>query len=136
MSVATSPWVEALGRPKKRLKLSMDPITFDENDLEGTLQPHDDVLVVTSWIRGFLAKMVMIDQGSGAEIMYPDLYRGLGMKLEDLNKYDTPLVGFNGKIVGLEGQIKISVVTERKEVMVSFIVINAFSPYTTILGRP
>lgn len=114
----------------------MDSITFDENDLEGTLQPHDDVLVVTSWIRGFLAKRVMIDQGSGAEIMYLDLYRGLGMKPEDLNKYDTPLVGFNGKIVGLEGQIKISVVIERKEVMVSFIVINAFSPYTTILGRP
>lgn len=136
MSVATSPWVEALGRPKKRLRLSMDSITFDENDLEGTLQPHDDVLVVTSWIRGFLAKRVMIDQGSGAEIMYLDLYRGLGMKPEDLNKYDTPLVGFNGKIVGLEGQIKISVVIERKEVMVSFIVINAFSPYTTILGRP
>lgn len=134
--MATSPWVEALGRPKKRLRLSMDSITFDENDLEGTLQPHDDVLVVTSWIRGFLAKRVMIDQGSGAEIMYLDLYRGLGMKPEDLNKYDTPLVGFNGKIVGLEGQIKISVVIERKEVMVSFIVINAFSPYTTILGRP
>ena len=33
---------------------------------------------------------VMIDQGSGAEIMYPDLYRVLGLKDEDLSKYDTP----------------------------------------------
>lgn len=29
-------------------------------------------------------KRVMIDQGSDAEIMYHDLYKGLGMKNEDL----------------------------------------------------
>lgn len=38
-------------------------------------------------------KRVMIDQGSKAEIMYPNLYMGLGLKPEDLSKYDTPLVG-------------------------------------------
>ena len=38
----------------------------------------------------------MIDQGSGANVMYHDLYKGLGMKKEDLSKYDMPLVGFNG----------------------------------------
>ena len=35
--------------------------------------------------------------------MYPDLYKGLGLKPEDLNKYDTPLVGFDKKIVISEG---------------------------------
>ena len=68
--------------------------------------------------------------------MYPDLYKGLGLKPEDLSKYDTPLVGFYGKVVMPEGQIKLSVVTERKEVEVNFIVVNAFSPYTAILGWP
>lgn len=76
---------------------------FSEEDLEGTSQPHDDALVVTSRIRGFLVKRVVVDQGSGAEIMYPDLYKGLGLKPEDLSKYDTPLVGFDGKIVIPEG---------------------------------
>lgn len=78
----------------------------------------------------------MIDQGSGAEIMYPDLYNGLGLKLEDLSKYDIPLVGLDGKIVVPEGQIKLLVVTKGKEVMVNFIVVNTFLLYTTILGRP
>ena len=68
--------------------------------------------------------------------MYPDLYKGLGLKQEDLTKYDTSLVGFNGKIVVSKGHIKLLVVTEGKEVMASFIVANAFSPYTVILGRP
>ena len=37
--------------------------------------------------------------GSGAEIIYPDLYKGLNLKLEDLTGYDSPLLGFNGKMV-------------------------------------
>ena len=42
---------------------------------------------------------MMIDQGSEADVMYPDLFKGLGLKKEDLSKYDTPLVGFDGRVV-------------------------------------
>ena len=35
-------------------------------DKEGTIQPHDDALVVILQIAGFDVKRVMIDQGSGA----------------------------------------------------------------------
>lgn len=56
------------------------------------------------------------------------------LKPEDQSKYDTPLMRFDGKVVVLEGQKKLSVVIEGKEVKVNFIVVNAFSPYTTILG--
>ena len=68
--------------------------------------------------------------------MHPDLYKGLGLKQENLVKYDTPLVGFDGKVVMSEGQISLPVMTERKEVMVNFIMVNVFFPYTAILGRP
>ena len=78
----------------------------------------------------------MVDQGSGAEIMYPNLYKRLGLKLEDLSKYDNPLVGFDWKVVTPEGKIKLPVMTEGKEVEVNFIVVNAYSPYTTILECP
>lgn len=52
--------------------------------------------MVTMRIVAFYVKMVMIDQESGVEIMYPDLYRGLGLTQPDLAKYDTPLVAFDG----------------------------------------
>ncbi|XP_050278198.1 uncharacterized protein LOC126719714 [Quercus robur] len=132
----TPPEIEATDQPEKKLKRTLVSITFGEVDLEGTSQPHDDALVMTSRIGGFLVKRVMIDQGSGAEIMYPDLYKGLGLKLEDFSKYDTPLVGIDGKVLMPKGQIKLLVVTKRKEVEVNFIVVNAFSPYTVILGWP
>ena len=99
------------------------------------IQPHDDVLVETARTSGFLVKRVMIDQGSGADVMYPDLFKGLGLKNEDLSKYDTPLVGFDGRVVIPQGQIPLPVNMEGKKVVVTFIVVALFSPYTVILGR-
>ena len=84
---------------KKKLKFTREPIAFNDDDLEGTIQPHDDALVVTTRINGFTVKRVLVDQGSGAKVMYPDLFRGLGLKKEDLSKYDTPLVRFDGQMV-------------------------------------
>ena len=69
-------------------------------------------------------------------MMYPDLFKGLNLKNEDLSRYDTPLMGFDGRMVTLEGQISHPVNMEGKEVMVMFIVVASFSLYTAILGRP
>ena len=122
--------------PEKRMKVGRLTISFGKEDLKGTIQPHDDALVVTARISGFLVKRVMIDQGSGADMMYLDLFEGLGLKSQDLAKYDTPLVSFDGRVVVPEGQISLSVDMEGKEVIVTFIVVRLFSPYTAILARP
>ena len=50
-----------------------------------------------------------MDQGSRDEIMYPDLYKGLRLKPEDLTSYDSPLIGFDGKTIFLKGQIRLPV---------------------------
>ena len=68
--------------------------------------------------------------------MYPDLFKGLGLKNKDLSNYDTPLMGFNSHMVIPKGQISLPVNMEGKEVIVTFIVVASFSPYTAILGRP
>ena len=44
-------------------------------------------------------KRVLVDQDNNVEIMYPDLYKGLNLKPEDLITYDSPLVSFDGKVV-------------------------------------
>ena len=44
-------------------------------------------------------KRVLVDQGSAVEVMYPNLYKGLKLRLEDLTAYDSPLVSFEGKTV-------------------------------------
>ena len=84
---------------EKKLKFSREPIAFIDDDLEGTIQPHDDALVIMAQINGFIMKRVLVDQRSGVEVMYLNLFRGLGLKNKDFSKYDTPLVGFDGRMV-------------------------------------
>ena len=74
-------------------------LSFSNENKIGTIQPHDDALVVTLRIGGYDVKRLMVDQGSDVEIMYPDLYRGLSLKLKDLTAYDSPLVSFDGKVI-------------------------------------
>ena len=51
----------------------------------------------------------MVDGGSAAKIMYPNLYKGLQLKLEDLMPYSSPLMSFNGKLVILKGMIRLPI---------------------------
>ncbi|XP_065628434.1 uncharacterized protein LOC136067082 [Quercus suber] len=111
-------------------------LRFSDDDKIGTIQPHDNALVITLKIGGYDMKRVMVDQGSRAEIMYPDLYKGLNLKLEDLTPYSSPLVSFDGKVIVLRGQIRLPVQTGPKIVRVDFIVVDVYSPYTAIVARP
>ena len=79
---------------------------------------------------------VLIDQGSGVEIMYPDLYKWLNLKPEDLTTYDLPLVSFDGKVVIPRDQIRLPVQASSEVVEVDFIVVDAYSFYIAIVSRP
>ena len=79
---------------------------FSDKDKIGTIQPHDNALVITLRIGGYDVKRVMVDQGNAAEIMYPDLYKGLNLKAKDLTPYSSPLVHFEGKIIIPKGQVR------------------------------
>ena len=68
--------------------------------------------------------------------MYPDLYEGLRLKPKYLVCYDSPLVGVDGKVVIPKGQIRLLMQAGLDVVEVDFIVMNAYSPYTTIIARP
>ena len=111
-------------------------IGFLDEDKIGTIQLHDDALVITLRIRGYDMKRVMVDQGSAVKIMYLDLYKGLNLKVEDLTAYSSPLVSFEGKIIIPKGQVRLLVQTGSEVVVVDFIVVDAYSPYTAIIARP
>ena len=136
MSVGRFP-VEADDQESKRARGMATPlIGFSDEDKLGTLQPHDDALVVMLRIGGYDVKMVLVDQGSVVEVMHPDLYKGLKLKLEDLTAYDSPLVSFEGKTVTPKGMIRLPIQTGSDVVEVNFIVVDAYSPYTAIVARP
>ena len=111
-------------------------LSFSEEDKIGTIQPYDDALLITFRIGDYDVKRVMVDGGSRAEVMYPDLYKGLGLKLEDLMPYNSPLINFDKKLVIPKGMIRLPIQTGPEIVEVNFIVMDTYSPYTAIISRP
>ena len=134
--MARRPVEESQPEPK-RARMNFHPIlSFSEEDKIGTIQPHDDVLLITLRIGDYDVKRVMVDGDSGAEVMYPDLYKGLGLKPEDLMSYNSPLMSFNGKLVIPKGMIRLPIQTGLEIVEVNFIIVDTYSPYTAIVGTP
>ena len=84
-------------------------MSFLEEDKIRTIQPHDDALLITLRIGDYDVKRVIVDDGSIAEIMYPDLYKGLKLKPKDLMPYSSPLMSFNGKLVIPKGMIRLPI---------------------------
>ena len=136
MSVARLSSEDTSHEPKRARVERPLVMGFSDEDKIGTIQLHDDVLVITLRIRGYDVKRVMVDQGNAAEIMYPDLYKGLNLKAEDLMPYSSPLVSFEGKIVIPKGQVRLPVQTGSKVVEVDFIVVDTYSPYTAVIAKP
>ena len=81
-------------------------------------------------------KRVMADGGSAVEIMCPNLYKGLKLTSKDLLPYDSPLMSFDRKLVTLKGMIRLPIQTSPEIVEVNFIVVDTYSLYTAIVGRP
>ena len=72
-----------INQDSKRARVELPLVMgFSEEDKIGTIQSYDDALVITLRIGGYDVKRVMVDQGSAAEVMYPDLYKGLNLKAE------------------------------------------------------
>ena len=87
MSMVLSPNLENRSQARIKAKMvAMPTLGFSKEDKEGTLKPYDDALVVTIRIRGYDVKRVVVNKGSGVEIMYPNLYKVLNLKPEDLEK--------------------------------------------------
>ncbi|XP_023891117.2 uncharacterized protein LOC112003169 [Quercus suber] len=134
----TNAWLfieDSNSKPKKAKVNVRSVLSFTEEDKVGTIQPHDNALMVTLRIGGYDVKRVMVDQGSGAEIMYHNLYKGLNLRPEDLTPYSSPLVSFNGKVVVPKSQIRLPIQAGSEVVEVDFIVMDVYSPYTAIVAR-
>ena len=95
--------------PKGARILTQPTLGFSDEDKAGTIQPHDDALVVTLKIGGYDMRRMLVNQSSAVEIMYPDLYKELNLKPKDFTAYESPLVSFEGKTVIPKGQIRLPI---------------------------
>jgi hypothetical protein len=123
-------------RPRKNVKLDNQVVTFSEDDARGIHQPHDDALVVTMTITGFITRQVLIDNGNSTDIIYLPAYQQMKIDKERLRPIDIPLVGFMGNKVNPSGVVSLMIeaVTYRKLIMTSveFLVIDCSSTHNVV----
>ncbi|XP_020195251.1 uncharacterized protein [Aegilops tauschii subsp. strangulata] len=124
------------------LKWSQTAITFDQSNHPAQIAtPGRQALVVDPVVEGTRLTKVLMDGGSGLNILYVETLKGMGIPM---SKLSTSSMSFHGVIPGKKahslGQIALDVVfgdskNYRKEKL-TFEVVDFQSAYHAILGRP
>ncbi|XP_019157170.1 PREDICTED: uncharacterized protein LOC109153761 [Ipomoea nil] len=123
-----------LKRPRR------EPIWFFDNDLPARETTSKDALVVAMMVNGVCVMRVLVDTGSSVNVMYHDVFVKLGLSEDQLRPVRTPLAGFTGDTIEIEGSIVLPVEIGSpphvRKVDMQFLVVRIVCAHNLILGRP
>ena len=115
-------------------------ITFSDLDLVGCQHPHDDPLVIRAVVANKTVHLVLVDNGSSADIIFASTLDKMGIGREKLELVSTHLRGFSGEKVLPLGSIQLVLTLRDPPCQATstarFFVVDAPSAYNMLLGRP
>jgi hypothetical protein len=125
--------------PFIKSKWSHIPITFSQEDLQLKDYPHNDAMVISCVIKGFLVHNVLVDTGSATDIIFTKAFRQMQEPDDKIHDATHPLCGFGGKQIVALGKITMPVTfgydhNTRTEQVV-FDIVDMEYPYNAIIGR-
>ena len=125
--------------PSVRTPWSHVPITFTEKDFKLRDYPHNDAMVITCNIGGYMVHNVLVDNGSAADILIAKAFVQMGFEEKDLRPSTSPLCGFGGRTIDAMGKAILTVCfgqgqNTRAEDIV-FDIVDIGYPYNAIIGR-
>jgi hypothetical protein len=109
-------------------KWSRIPITFSKEDLQLKDYPHNDAMVISCVIKGFLVHNVLVYIGSATDIIFAKAFRQMLEQDDKIHDATHPLCGFGGRQIVALGKI-----TSTEQVV--FDIIDMDYPYNAIIGR-
>ena len=111
-------------------------LIFTKADLEDVI-PHDnDPVVISAVTAGMKVHRVLVDQGSSADVMFLTTFNKLQLSPDMLRPYGGCLYGRRrpGRGAGLRTTFTDGTVSRTESIR--YLVVNAFSAYNMLLGRP
>ena len=103
---------QADNKEEKKMKID-DEVTFFEADLDGIKYPHDDPIVVSLNITNYDIHRILVDNESSVDVIFYDAFVCMNLNSELLMKKITPLIGFSGTTVPVEGIISLTMIARR-----------------------
>jgi hypothetical protein len=91
--------------PFIKSKWSHIPITFSQEDLHLKDYHHNDAMVISCVIKGFLVHNVLVDTGSAADIIFAKAFRQMQEQDDKIHDATYPLCGFGGRQIVTLGKI-------------------------------
>ncbi|XP_070050854.1 uncharacterized protein [Nicotiana tomentosiformis] len=109
-------------------------IIFDKSDADGLTFPHNDALVITLHILYTDVKRIMVDDGTGAYIIHPQVFTQ--MRLEDkIVLCCITLTGFNNTVERTSEEITLPVMASGVNLETTFHIMDQDTTYNAIVGR-
>jgi hypothetical protein len=125
--------------PFIKSKWSHIPITFSQEDLQLKDYPHNDAMVISCVIKGFLVHNVLVDTCSATDIIFAKAFRQMQEPKEKIHDATHPLCGFGGRQIAVLGKITMPVtfgfVHNTRTEQVVFDIVDMEYPYNAIIGR-
>jgi hypothetical protein len=125
--------------PYIKSKWSHVPITFSQEDLQLKDYPHNDAIVISYVIKGFLVHNVLADTGSAINIIFAKAFRQLKEQEDKIHDATHPLCGFGGKQLAALGKITMLItfgyVHNTRTEQVVFDTVDMDYPCNAIIGR-
>jgi hypothetical protein len=115
------------------------PITFFQEDIQLKDFPHNDDMVISCVIKGFMVHNVLVDTGSVANIIFAKAFRQMQEQDDKIHDATHPLCGFGGKQIVKLGKITMpitfSYLHNTRTEQVVFDIVYMDYPYNAIIGR-
>jgi hypothetical protein len=125
--------------PFIKSKWSHIPITFSQEDLQLKDYPHDDAMIISYVIKGFLVHNVLVDTSSAADIIFAKAFGQMQEQDDKIHDATHPLCGFGGReIVALSKiimPITFGYVHNTRTEQVVFDIVDMEYPYNAIIGQ-
>jgi hypothetical protein len=125
--------------PFIKSKWSNIPITFSQEDLQLKDYPHNDAMVISCVIKGFLVHNVLVDTCSAADIIFAKAFRQMQEPEDKIHDATHPICGFGGRQIVALGKITMTVtfgyVHNTRTELVVFDIIDMEYPYNAIISR-
>ncbi|XP_016185471.1 uncharacterized protein LOC107627125 [Arachis ipaensis] len=115
-------------------------VTFRSTDFNRTDANYDDPVVISVQLGDLIVRKVLLDPGSSADVLFFTTFEKMKLSSNILQPYHGNLVGFSGERVPVLGSVWLQTTLGEQPLFktqdIQYLVVDCFSPYNLILGRP